>query len=159
MIAFNRSNNFKYARQPRVERININCLLCGNEFVVTLNNPKGRKFCSEHCARVYHGKKGNEVQTKNSDAHLKLVKEYIYNWSLDNRELVLNTPYNKISTTLNALFEQIENKYNIKDKRTISKAIFGKDKGRKKTLLHLKEFVLNTQYDVCRPKSELTDGT
>ena len=55
MIAFNRSNNFKYARQPRVERININCLLCGNEFVVTLNNPKGRKFCSEHCARVYHG--------------------------------------------------------------------------------------------------------
>ena len=83
----------------------------------------------------------------------------IYNWSLDNRELVLNTPYNKISTTLNALFEQIENKYNIKDKRTISKAIFGKDKGRKKTLLHLKEFVLNTQYDVCRPKSELTDGT
>lgn len=158
LIAFNRSNNFKYAKEPRVERIKIACLQCGNEFVVTINNPKERKFCSEKCARLYNGKLGNEVQKKNSEAHLRLVKKYIYTWSINNEALILDTPYNKISTTLNPLFEEIEIKYNIKDKRTISKAMFGEDKGRKELLLHLKDYVTNTQYDVCRPKSELTDG-
>ncbi len=158
LIAFNRANNFKHAKQPRVERIKIKCLLCKNEFVVTINNPKKRKFCSEKCARIYHGKIGNEVQAKNSKEHLELIKDYIYTWSLNNKEIIMETPFNKISTTLNPLFEEIENMYNIKDKRTISKAIFGEDKGRKKFLLHLKEYVSNTQYDVCRPKSELTDG-
>lgn len=155
MIRYNRSNNFACARKLRSKRVYKNCLECGVEFTVTEADPKNRKFCGLHCAWVYNGRIGNQVSKDSALAALEPIKTLIYDWVLEHSELVLSAKLNKISTVLYPLFNLVESKYAVRDKRTISKAIFGEDRGRKELLLHLKEFVM--QHNVRRPESELTD--
>lgn len=75
----------------------------------------------------------------------EIIKNFILNWVKDNKDLILNCKYNKISTTLQPLYELIEKEFNILDKRTISN-IFDTD-SRKEFLLYLKEYV--TSENVC----------
>ena len=59
------------------------------------------------------------------------IKIYIIQWTMENQELVLSTPYNKINSTIKPMTEEIIAFMVIKDFRVISKAVFGIDQGRK----------------------------
>lgn len=48
-----------------------------------------------------------------------MIKEDIVDWVGNNKELVLNCPKNKIRNTLSGLINMIEEKYGIKDFRSI----------------------------------------
>ena len=71
--------------------------------------------------------------TKRKNIHRE-IKIYIIQWTMENQELVLSTPYNKINSTIKPMTEEISRLYGIKDMRVISKAVFGIDLGRKELL-------------------------
>ena len=78
----------------------------------------------------------------------KLIKNDIIDWVLNNEELILNCPYNKIEKTLSELKNILLDKYNIKDLRSIY--ICFNDVKNKKTLLdRLKEIVYISKENVC----------
>ncbi|EKN69838.1 hypothetical protein BABA_07776 [Neobacillus bataviensis LMG 21833] len=117
---------FKKTRQTRF------CIECGQEFIVIETSPQ--KFCSQTCA----GKEAIRIATdiyveKRKEIHYG-IKEYIIQWTNENRELVLATPLNKIKTTINPLLEDIQKLFDVKDIRVISKAVFGEDRGRKELI-------------------------
>lgn len=74
---------------------------------------------------------------KRNTIHIN-IKEYIIQWSRQNKNLVRKTPYNKITTTIHPLLEDIQKQFGVKDIRVISKAVFGKDRGRKELLRFMK---------------------
>lgn len=143
LIEYNRNNNFACARGRKVEQAIGKCEYCDVEY--RYERYKNRRFCSLDCACKHNSLLGAEKTKQNSKDNLDSLKSFIYEWSFNNKDLILNSPLNKISTTLSPLFYEIELEFGIKDKRTISKAIFGKDKGRKEFLIHLK----NTLQNVC----------
>lgn len=67
------------------------------------------------------------------------IKEYIIQWSKENRDIVLATPLNKIKTTIKPLLEDIQKQFGVKDLRVISKSVFGEDRGRKELLKFMKQ--------------------
>lgn len=124
-------------KTPRVRR---NCLICQHEFETLVSSNK--KFCSRVCA----GKNAIEYATfeyvnKRKAVHEE-IKEFILQWSICHSEIVLGTPLNKISTTIAEMTNEIEKLYGVKDLRVISKAVFGKDQGRKDLLLFMKKCVM-----------------
>lgn len=120
-------------KKPRETRI---CDECKNEFIVITTS--SQKYCSRACSgnnAIKHATKS--YVNKRNDIHNK-IKSYIINWTLNNRDIVEKTPYNKISTNLKPLFNNIEKEFGVKDIRVISKAIFGEDLGRKELLNFMK---------------------
>lgn len=138
-IEGNRKTGYAAQKKPRVKRETRTCAYdgCGNEFIVTISSKK--RFCSSPCVSRTVSPLGRDAGRKKSRKHLDQVKEYIDEWAKENKELINETPYNKIKSTLHVLFDDIKQLYNIKDFRIISKAVFGKDMGRKKLLDYLKE--------------------
>lgn len=124
----------------KVKRINKICPICNKEFKVLITD-KQQKYCSQLCANKTNSKLGTEKQKQEAKILRDKIKEFIMGWAKDNKEIILSTPYNKIKTNLKPLFDDIENKYGIKDLRIISKSVFGEDKGRKELLRFLKEYV------------------
>lgn len=123
-----------YIRVPREER---NCLLCQNTFrVLTTSN---QKYCSQTCAGNVAIKIATEASVTKQKIIHKEIKNYVLHWSKENRETVIKTPYNRISTTLRPLLNEIENKFGIKDIRIVSKEVLGKDCGRKELLKFMKD--------------------
>ncbi|WCK57106.1 hypothetical protein PP175_28365 (plasmid) [Aneurinibacillus sp. Ricciae_BoGa-3] len=141
LIEFNRKNNFASVRGKKVEQAIGKCEYCGSEF--KYERYKNRRFCSLDCAHKFNSPIGANKTKQNSKETLEIIKKFVYEWSFKNKKLIIETPLNKISGTLAPLFSEIETKFGIKDKRTISKAIFGKDKGRKELLIHLKNMLQN----------------
>lgn len=129
-----------YQKSRREERL---CLKCGKSFIVTVNSK--RKYCSKKCAGKVCIQKAIEKNELDYINNKEIIKNFILNWVKDNKDLILNCKYNKISTTLQPLYELIEKEFNILDKRTISN-IFDTD-SRKEFLLYLKEYV--TSENVC----------
>lgn len=66
------------------------------------------------------------------------IKKYVIQWSLENKEIVLSTPFNKINSTIKPMTEEILYRFDVKDFRVISRAVFGIDKGRKELLKYMK---------------------
>jgi hypothetical protein len=121
-------------KTPRVRR---HCLICNSEFEVMVTS--NRKFCGKECA----GKNAIEIATreyvnKRSMIH-EDIKQFVIKWSIIHCDVVLSTPLNKISTTINDMTTEIERLYGVKDLRVISKAVFGKDQGRKELLQFMKK--------------------
>jgi hypothetical protein len=58
---------------------------------------------------------------------------------LENVDLILSTPMNKIKTSLRPLVIEIERQFEVKDLRVISKAVFGEDLGRKELINFMKK--------------------
>lgn len=100
------------------------CEYCGKCITVPAYEISKRKYCSNQCvANANKWKKGVEkaaVITHQRNAIKKsMMKEDIVNWVNNNKELVLNCPKNKIRSTLSGLIDMIEDKYKIKDFRSI----------------------------------------
>jgi hypothetical protein len=114
------------------------CILCKNEFEVLITSNKS--YCSRKCS----GKSAIQLATVNyldsrHEVH-KLIRIYVLDWSVKNSELVLTTPLNRVKPTISKLLEEIFILYGIKDIRVISKAVLGKDRGRKELIRFMKEY-------------------
>lgn len=123
-----------YIRVAREER---KCKVCKKNFVVLITSPKG--YCSRTCS--------GKIAIKNATVHYiekrqeihQGIKEYVIKWSINNKDIVLEAPLNKIKTVLSPMIDNIQLKFGVKDFRVISKAVFGEDRGRKELLRFMKK--------------------
>lgn len=131
--------------KERVERLIKTCPECGIEFRVIPSEDK--TFCSYSCSGKYRMTKGSgkqrieEYVEERKSVHTR-IKELAENWTEENKERVIEGKLNDITATLKPLTDLIEEEYEVKDYRTISKAISGTE-SRKKLLLYLKEYAQN----------------
>lgn len=116
-------------KKPRELRV---CNECGEQFEVIVTSLK--KFCSQKCSGNVAIRSATEVYMKKRTQLHSRIKGCIIQWSIENKEIVIATPYNKIKTTIKPLLEIIQEQYGVKDFRVISKAVFGEDRGRKELL-------------------------
>jgi endogenous inhibitor of DNA gyrase (YacG/DUF329 family) len=121
-------------KKPRLTRF---CEECGQEFTVIESSHQ--KFCSQSCAGKDAIKVATEIYVENRLNVHHDIKEYIIQWSKENRDIVLATPLNKIKTTIKPLLEDIQKQFGVKDLRVISKSVFGEDRGRKELLKFMKQ--------------------
>ncbi|OZI11927.1 restriction endonuclease [Bacillaceae bacterium SAS-127] len=113
------------------------CNKCQKEFAVLVTSTK--IYCGQECA----GKDAIEIATrayirKRKNIHAE-IRSFIIQWSKANKELVSKAHFNKIKSTIKPMTDEIFNKFGVKDFRVISKAVFGKDLGRKKLLVFMKK--------------------
>lgn len=123
-----------YIRVPREERI---CLFCKTTF--TTLSTSTQKYCSQSCSGIVAIKLATEASVNKQLQIHKEIKQYVFYWLEDKTETVMNTPFNRIKTTLEPLLKEIENKFGIKDIRIVSKAVVGHDCGRKELLKFMKK--------------------
>lgn len=133
-------------KTERVEKI---CPQCGKTFrsLPSLN----QEYCSIQCSGKVAAERATAAQSKESKNKRLSIKDYAEAWALEHKELVLQTKFNKITSTLHELYEGIQEEFGVKDARTISKAILDptaivtrKDKtnySRKDMLAYLKDYV------------------
>lgn len=117
----------------RVERITIICELCGKEF--ESRPAENRKFCSQQCASKYASNVASEKKKEEYKIIANDKKTIIHNWALDNKEIVLSCPLNKISTNLEPLLKLTQ----LSDWRSLTKIIG--ETSRKEFLIYLQKFV------------------
>ncbi|TSI08564.1 restriction endonuclease [Lysinibacillus sp. BW-2-10] len=116
----------------KVPRVIRNCHICGVNFEVRQSSTQ--KFCSRSCTGNNAIKIATKTYVDKRNQIHKDIKNFVIQWTLENKELVLNTPLNKIKPTITPMIACIHEKFGVKDLRIISKAIFGKDLGRKELL-------------------------
>lgn len=118
----------------RVERIEIECQLCGKKFEA--REKENRKFCSRKCsAKNGFTIASEKVHEEYLERHLT-TKDLVHQWALENKELIEKCPFNKISTNLSTLLKITK----IGDWRTLTQAVI-KSQSRKEFLNYLKNYV------------------
>lgn len=128
------------------------CPVCGKKIYDYKYAVAKRKYCSKKCA-VQAGSHMNAVKTSAILNHQRnmerkqQLKLIIVQWAMEHTELVLNCPYNKITSTLHELFEMLSNTYGIKDIRTIF-ACFNVE-SRKELLSQLKQIINTSKENIC----------
>ncbi|WP_226526501.1 restriction endonuclease [Metabacillus niabensis] len=122
-----------YIRVPREKR---KCQECKQEFEVIKTS--SQKYCNRTCSGKNVIKNATSQYVEKRKILHQGIKEYIIKWSIDNMELVLATPLNRIQTTIASLIEEIHQLFDVKDFRVISKAVFGEDRGRKELIMFMK---------------------
>lgn len=120
---------------PREVRV---CMSCAIEFEVLVTSKK--TFCSRKCS----GKKAIQLATlkymKSRHNEHKIIRQYVLKWALNNKQIILSTPLNRITPTISKLLEEIFLLYGIKDIRVITKAVLGEDLGRKELIQFMKKY-------------------
>ena len=102
----------------------INCAYCGTQITIPFYESKNRKYCSNQCVandnKWKNGIKAAANKTHKENVQRKIIiKQDIIEWVINNKNLVLNCPKNKIRSTLSGLIKTIEQKYNISDFRSL----------------------------------------
>lgn len=121
-------------KTPRENRC---CTLCFTVFTVMKTST--RIYCSRECSgKVAVKLATNSYVEKRKSIH-DGIKSYIIQWTMENKDLVLSTPFNKINSTIKPMTDEIYRQYNVKDIRVISSAVFGVDRGRKELLRFMKQ--------------------
>ena len=92
--------------------------------IVPFYEAKNRKYCSNQCVaddkKWENGIKAAAHKMHEENMQRKiLIKQDIVEWVINNKDLVLNCPKNKIRSTLSALIKTIKQKYNISDFRSL----------------------------------------
>lgn len=128
------------------------CPVCGKTFYYEKNIAENKKYCSLQCSAndktwVVGIEKGCAINHERNIAKKKIIKNDIIKWVLDNKDIVLNCPYNRISTTLYELKNMLLEKYEIKDLRSIY--ICFEVKNLKTLLDKLKEVIYISKENVC----------
>lgn len=139
--------------KARSKKYPFTCPVCNKTFYYDRYIAKRKKFCSLKCATNSGSwEKGVKLSAeKNHKANIQrkqLVQKDIINWALNNQDLVLSCPYNKISTTLGNLNDLIKDKYNIKDWRSIF-ICFDNVHSLKSLLDELKNIIYISKENVC----------
>lgn len=128
------------------------CPICHKIFYYPKHIAESKKFCSNKCAvKGMDWQKGvNESAKLNHERNIerkKVIKNHIIEWVLHNEKIVLNCPYNKITTNLAELINMLTEQYNIKDLRTIF--ICFDVKNLKELLDKLKEVIYISKENIC----------
>jgi hypothetical protein len=126
-----------YIKIPREIR---ECQECLKEFKVLITSPQ--KYCSQSCAGKVAIRLATERYVEKRNSIRKNIKDYIIKWSFDNKEIVMETPLNKIKPTIAPLVIDIQKQFGVKDFRVISSAVFGEDLGRKELIRFMQECVM-----------------
>jgi len=121
----------------KVPRVLKRCLDCGKPFIVL--NTSIQLYCSQHCAGNAAIKIATDVYVQKRKTVHQNIRDYIISWSKENKHIVLSTPLNKIKPTLQPLLQNIQELFDVKDIRVISKAVFGEDRGRKELIMFMKK--------------------
>lgn len=137
MIEGLRKSGLSQKGKIKTEREKRYCALCFDEFTVMVTSTK--IYCCQHCSGQSAIRIATDAYVERRTAIHQNIKHYIIQWTNENKELVLSTPYNKINSTIKPLFDEIFSLFGVKDLRVISKAVFGEDKGRKELLRFMKE--------------------
>lgn len=114
---------------------------CNKEFKVIQTS--NQSYCSLNCNAKNQAKNASLTRWKGNEKIHNEIKEYVLEWSKNNEQLIITTPYNKIKTTIQPLLFEIENRFKIRDIRIVTKAVLGEGKGRKDLLKFLKEQIKN----------------
>lgn len=129
------------------------CPICGKTFYFNKKDLYKKKYCSPECSyKSDSWKRGVETARKaiheNNVKQKKIIKDDVVKWVMQNQELVLTCPYNKISTQLSGLMKYIYSIYGIKDIRSIF-ACFEDVNSRKELLNKLKDIIYVSKENVC----------
>ena len=129
------------------------CPVCHKTFYYPKHIAESKKFCSSECAvKGMDWQKGvYESARLNHERNIerkKVIKNHIIEWTLHNEKIVLNCPYNKITTNLDGLIDMLTEQYNIKDLRTIF--ICFDVKNLKELLDKLKEIIYISKENICQ---------
>jgi len=113
-------------KQAKENFVLFTCPVCNKVIELKPGEANNRKVCSVKCTGKINYEKNIARLEKMSIAnqHRKAeirneIKQFIIRWVYDNKELVLHCPLNKITTQLKPLLSAIEEKYQIKDFRSI----------------------------------------
>ncbi|TJX14431.1 GIY-YIG nuclease family protein [Tissierella creatinini] len=135
----------KWKQVSREKHMDVICPVCGTKLRLPKWKAEERIYCSRKCASVINltttTKIAAEANSIRAQINRDSLKKEVNDWSLNNRELILNCPKNKISTELKEIFN-IAQKYYIFDWRTISKAVSGSE-SRKDLLEYLQKLIEN----------------
>lgn len=114
------------------KKIEFICPICKKILKLTPYELKNRKTCGDPYCKNEFAKindtfckglnKANEVNAFKYKEKSEEVKNFVIQWAIENRDVVNNCPKNKIVTSLCDLINEVNNKFNIKDIRSISKS-------------------------------------
>jgi endogenous inhibitor of DNA gyrase (YacG/DUF329 family) len=146
MIKSFQNRNYNWLRHDKSERMIASCPNCNTLFTKTIASKK--VFCCKECFYINHKsfleeqrKIGNQIRVKQRKENDNNIKHFIIKWANENAYVFKDVKLNRIQEILNPMYEEIEKQFGVKDKRSISKAIFGQDKGRKEMVIFLKNLV------------------
>lgn len=122
-----------YIKTPREKR---KCNNCMGEFNVLVTS--SQKYCNRKCSGVVALKNATILYIEKRNSIHQSIKDYIIQWSIDNQEIVSQTPLNKIKTNIAPLVEDIREQFGVKDIRVMTKAVFGENRGRKELIRFMK---------------------
>lgn len=128
------------------------CPTCGRTFYYPKHIAESKKYCSLKCATNSESwKKGvlssSKLTHEKNIERKKIIKDDIIQWALSHQDIVLNCPYNKITSTLCDLKEMLFQKYGIKDLRSVF--ICFNVKNLKTFLDKLKEVINISKENIC----------
>lgn len=116
-------------------KIDFECPICGEILKLSKHEIKTRKTCGKISCKNEYLKltkgytkglnKANEVSKIKYKNRSDDIRNYVINWSLDNKEIVLKCPKNKITTVLQELINNIDDLFGVKDLRSIAKSCCG----------------------------------
>ena len=140
----------KWIEMCKENRETFICPVCGKSISLCKYEIKNKQYCSMECmvqsgaSREYARKASNASAIKSREIHnrkRKEIAEFIYSWCNDNKEIILSCPLNKVSTHLYQLMNIINEKYDLKDIRSLYPCFNVKNS---KDLANcLKDYVLN----------------
>lgn len=139
--------------KKNIKRYPFTCPICHQTFYYPKHIAECKLFCSTNCAAKsgswIKGVKASSIASHEKNIQLKkTIKHDIEQWVFSNENIVLNCPYNKITTTLKPLLEFIQDKYDIKDIRNLF-ACYPNINSRKAFLDKLKNIIYISKENVC----------
>jgi len=131
------------------------CMGCGKEVTLVLWESKKRKYCSQECfinstkdSLLENIKIATLVNIERTIEKRENIKRDVLDWSIKNKQIIINCPFNDINSVFKPLIEIINLKFSTKDPRSISQATMGNGSSRKAFLIFLKTYVTNYE-NIC----------
>lgn len=131
-----------WIKQCENERVNFICPICGKSLTLPKWEAEKRKTCSLSCGgktlkQIAHMKELSKIKHQQNIETKKELGDKILQWCQQNKDLIINCPYNKITTTLRPMLDA----FNINDIRGIF--ICFNVNGRKELLKYLQDYLID----------------
>lgn len=145
MVAGLKEGTRRWKEKSKNNFVIFKCSVCEKEIPVKPHILKIKKYCSIACS-IKDGTYINGIingRIAKIEKNKLLKKEIfidILSWAKNNKDLILNCPYNKIVSTFKPLLVIIEQKYNIIDIRSLFSCFNVKSK--KEFLKYLKDYII-----------------
>ncbi len=110
------------------------CRYCNKRYEVTYRKYDPPKYCSRKCSV-------SDVRGKTSPEASEAIQLLALEFARCNAEAILKCKLNKIKPLLKPFYEQVNAQYDIQDERTLSKALLGRQTGRKEMLHYFQDLV------------------